>query len=306
MSKFTGARERELTTEFLRLKSQFLFVSHFCLVRRANEKGHVENLVGYARRNFLVPVPQVAGITELNERLENQCREELSRTVRGKDQPKQILLDEERAQMLPLPREGFDPARVATVSANSLSLVSFDRNEYSVPTECAHRELTVSAGIDEVRVLCGGQIVARHERCWERDKTFFNPVHYLAILERKPGALDFAKPLADWALPACFSTLRKRLETEFGRDGTRRYIRVLRLLEKSTLAELTAALERALEMNIHDAEAVRLILEQRRETPVDLFCLDGRPHLKSVRVDAPDLGAYGALCGTSANCEVPA
>jgi hypothetical protein len=124
---------------------------------------------------------------------------------------------------------------------------------------------------------------------------FYDPVHYLALLERKPGALDFAAPLVDWELPVCFGVPRRRLEAEFGGPGTRRFIKVLRLLEWASLADLTRAVERALELGAADADAVRLILERGREQPAGLFCLDGRPHLKLVGVPAPDLSAYTSL-----------
>ena len=295
VAKHTGPRERKLTDSFLRLKSHYLFSSHFCLVRRANEKGHVENLIGYARRNFMVPVPRAESFAALNVQLDAQCRGELARTVRGKELSKAALLDEERAQLRPLPQEEFDAAWTEPAQANSLSLVRFDRNDYSVPTASAHHKLTVSANIEQVRILCGTETVATHSRCWEKAKTFFEPIHYLALLEHKPGALDVARPLQHWMLPECLHTLRRRLEAEFEGDGTRRYIQVLRLLESCSLPELAAAVERALELGTHHHDAVRLILEQRREEPVGLFCLEGRPQLQSVRVAEPDLHSYAAL-----------
>ena len=96
-------------------------------------------------------------------------------------------------------------------------------------------------------------------------------------------------------MPVCFGVLRRRLEAEFGGPGTRQFIKVLRLLERADLAELTRAVERSLEPGVADADAVRLILEHRREEPAGLFCLDGRPHLKLVAVPTPDLGAYASL-----------
>jgi hypothetical protein len=137
--------------------------------------------------------------------------------------------------------------------------------------------------------------VAVHPRSWGREGVSYDPVHYLALLERKPGALDFAAPLEGWELPVCFGVLRRRLEAEFGGPGTRQFIKVLRLLEGASLPELTRAIERALELGTADADAVRLILEHRRERPAGLFCLDGRPHLKLVGVPAPDLSAYASL-----------
>jgi hypothetical protein len=273
-----------------------LFEPHFCLVRRPNEKGHVETLIGFARRSFLVPVPVVnGGLEPLNAHLERRCREDLTRRLWGKPAAKGALLDEERSSLLPLPPEGFVAARVEPRCVDSLSLVGFDANQYSVPTEFAHHPVTVIASVDTLRIVAGDRVAATHRRCWGREQVFYDPVHYLAVLERKPGALDFAAPLQGWELPVCFGVLRRRLEAEFGGPGTRQYIKVLRLLEQADPGELTRAVERALELGVADADAVRLILEHRRERPVGLFCLDGRPHLQSVAVPAPDLSAYASL-----------
>jgi transposase len=296
VARITGGRGRVVTREFQRLKSHHLFEAHFCRVRRPNEKGHVETLVGYARRNFLVPVPAVSGGLEpLNEQLERACREDLTRRLWGKPAVKADLLAEEQRALLPVPAEAFVAARVEPRGVDSLSLVGFDANQYSVPTEFAHHRATVIGAVDTVRIIVGDRQVAVHPRCWGREQVTYDPVHYLALLERKPGALDFAAPLAGWELPVCFGVLRRRLEAEFGGPGTRQFIKVLRLLEHASLAELTRAVERALELGTADADAVRLILEQRREQPVGLFCLDGRPHLKLVTVPTPDLGSYSSL-----------
>lgn len=138
-------------------------------------------------------------------------------------------------------------------------------------------------------------MVATHRRRWDRGQVTSDPVPYLALPEREPGAFDFAAPLADWDLPVCFGVLRRRPEAESGGPGTRRFIEVLRLLEHASLRELTRAVEAASERGAADADAARLILEHRRERPVGLFCLDGRPHLKLVRVPVPDPDAYRGL-----------
>ncbi|QDV36197.1 IS21 family transposase [Tautonia plasticadhaerens] len=296
VARITGSRDRRVTGEFLRLKSHYLFESHFCLVRRPNEKGHVETLVGFARRNFLVLIPVLHdGLEGLNARLEADCRSDLTRRLRGKPASKAELLAEERAAMLPQPAEAFVAARVEQPFADSLSLVRFDANDYSVPTQLAYRQVTAIGTVDLVRIVVGDRVVATHRRSWGREGVFYEPVHYLALLERKPGAFDFAAPLAGWELPVCFGVLRRRLEAEFGGPGTRQFIKVLRLLEHASLRELTRAVEAALELGTADADAVRLILEHRRERPVGLFCLDGRPHLKLVSVPVPDLDAYRRL-----------
>jgi transposase len=296
VAKILGSRDRKVTDAFLRLKSHHLFESHFCLVRRPNEKGHVETLIGFARRKFLVPVPLVnGGLASLNGELQRRCREDLTRRTWGKPTTKADRLDEERSSFLAIPSETFVAARVEPRRVDSLSLVSFDANQYSVPTEFAHHPVTVVASVDEVRVVAGDRLAAVHSRCWGREQVTYDPLHYLAVLERKPGALDFAAPLEGWELPVCFGVLRRQLEAEFAGAGTRQYIKILRLLEKSEPRELARAVGRALELGVADADAVRLILEHRREQPVGLFCLDGRPHLRSVVVPSPDLSAYASL-----------
>jgi len=296
VGKIVGDRERQVTKEFQRLKSHFLFQDHFCLVGRPNEKGHVERLLDFARRSYLVPVPQVRSLEELNAQLASACERDLSRTLRGKSGPKQVLLEEERQGFLrPIPSETFEAQRVEPGQADSLSLVRFDRNSYSVPTQYAYRPITVVATIDEVRLISGDEVVARHRRCWGQQQFFFDPLHYLALLERKPGGFDHARPFVNWELPVCFGILRRRLEAELGGLGTRQFIQVLRLLERHPLSALQHAVQQALEMGTAGADAVRLILEYQQEQPVGLFCLDGRPQLQLVRVSQTNVRAYQSL-----------
>jgi transposase len=293
ITKITGSRDRQLTREFLRLKSHYLFQSHFCLVRRANEKGKVENLVGFTRRNFLVPVPRVDSLEALNAELAVRCEADLQRTLRGKSGSKHELLAEDRAALLGLPEQPFDPRRVTQASACGLSLVRFDTNRYSVPVAHARRPITIVASVDQVRLVDAGRLIATHPRSWKRDQDVYDPVHYLALLEKKPGGFDHAKPLEAWGLPACFDQLRRLIEADG--LGTREYVRVLRLLETFSLEELTRAVEYALDIGVVDAAAVRVIAEHRKESPVGLFSLDGRPHLRLVNFEATDVSAYASL-----------
>jgi len=301
VARIVGKRERELTDAFLKLKSHFLFKSHFCLVRRPNEKGQVECLVGFTRRNFLVPLPRVDDFETLNTELEQECRSDLDRRLRGKTTTKAQRLQEERSAMLDLPRQSYEARRVEQRRSDSLSLVRFDGNSYSVPIAYAHRPVTVVAGIDEVRLVVDNHLVATHQRRWDKEYTAYDPIHYLALLERKPGALDFARPLDGWNLPGCFDLLRRRLEAQLDHKGTREYIKVLRLLEKTSIHELAEAVKQTLAIGAMSYDAVRVILQNRQERPVGLFCLDGRPHLKLVQVEAPDLGAYRALVAGGAS-----
>lgn len=290
-----GVKERRLTRGFLALKSHHLFDHRFCNVRRGNEKGAVEGMVKFTRGNFLVPVPQVRDLGELNAGLRQRCLEDRQRRVRGKREIKEVRFDEDLAAMLPLPAARFEGWRQQSTTVSSLSLVRFDDNDYSVPVAWAHHPVVAKGSCDEV-VLCSGfEEVARHRRVWDKEQVVFDPLHYLALLERKPGALDQARPLQGWVLPECFAVLRRRLEHERDGEGTREYIRVLRLLEKHPPGALRRAVESALRCGATSRDAIAQFLQPRESWRMTLFNLDGHPHLRGVKVQAPDVRAYSGL-----------
>lgn len=294
VAKVLGSRSRQLTGGFQQLLSHYLFDYHFCLVRRANEKGVAEGIVKFARLNFFVPVPQVRDFTELNAYLLAMCRADLSRKLRGKAMTKGQLLEEDRLASLPLPAAPFDACRTVSTIANSESLVRFDTNDYSVPVEYAHHPVVVKGYVDRVRVSCGRKAIAEHPRCWDREQQIFDPSHYLRLLEHKPGSLDHARPLEGWQLPECFGVLRRRLEAERD-DGTREYIRVLRLLEKHSLRELTAAVTKGLQMRAHIRDAIAQFLLPAEPWQQTTFRLDGREHLRGMKVATGEIAAYRQL-----------
>lgn len=295
VSAVTGTRARRLTQGFLQLQSHYCFAEHFCGVNRPNEKGAVEGTVKFARLKFFVPVPQVRDLDELNARLVEQCRWDLSRRLRGQTASKAALLEEDRAAFLPLPAAPFDACRKVHAQASPESLVRFDTNDYSVPTAYAHHKLLVKGYVDRVEVCCGERVVAQHARCWGREQEILEPVHYLALLERKPGALDFGRPFAEWNLPECFAVLRARLEHERGGEGTREFIQVLRLLSTHSLAEVTRAIERGLRCNALIRDAIAQFLIPQEDWRTTTFRLDGREHLRQVRVADTDVAAYAEL-----------
>jgi transposase len=292
-----GGRERRLTQGFLQLKSHYLFAHHFCRVARGNEKGVVEGLVKFTRLNFFVPVPQMRDFDELNACLRQRYLEDQQRRLRGQAGTKGQLLVEDQAAFLPLPPTRFEACRKVSTTASSLSLVRFDGNDYSVPVRWAHHPIVAKGDCREVSLCAEGQAVARHRRIWQDEQVSFEPLHYLALLEKKPGALDHARPLVGWTLPECFGLLRRRLEAEREGDGAREYIRVLRLLEKHSLPRLRRAVEKALAVGATSRDAVAQFLFPREDWRLSTFCLDGYPHLRQVRVAAPELSQYRELVG---------
>jgi transposase len=297
VAQILGVHRRKLTHAFLQMVSHYLFEPYFCTVRRGNEKGVVEGIVKYARLNFMVPVPQIRSLEEFNLTLIDSCRNDLKRRLRGKEGAKEDLFKQDQAAFLPLPAARFDACAKISTMASSLSLVRFDTNDYSVPAEYAHHPVVVKGYVNRIVISHKEKVIATHPRHWGKEGAFFQPVHYLAVLERKPGAFDHARPLKDWQLPECFALLRRRLEAfeKNHGEGTREYIRVLRLLERHSLPALTRAVKQALKFEVASRDAVAQFLLPNYNPRLTLFSLDGREHLKLVRVDKQDIGAYRDL-----------
>ena len=296
VSQIIGGNERRLTQGFCQLKSHYLFDHHFCRVRRPNEKGVVEAAVKYARLNYFVPVPEVADFGDLNLYLKQCCQENLEQRVRGAAGRKKEMLEEDRAAFLALPAQEFEACRRQSTTVSSLSLVRFDNNDYSVPVEYAHHPVVVKGFYNAVVVCHLNRTVAEHPRIWGREQVRFDPMHYLAVLEKKPGAWDHARPLRGWKLPECFEVLRRRLEAKYEQGGgMREYIRVVRLLEKHTLKEVEAAVEKGLGMGVLQRDGLAQFLYAQEQWEEGRFSLEGHPHLQGVRVQAPDISQYTEL-----------
>jgi hypothetical protein len=166
-----------------------------------------------------------------------------------------------------------------------------------VPVRFAHHPVVVKGYVDVVRICRHDQIIAAHTRRWGKEDIAFEPLHYLELLERKPGALDRAKPLKNWKLPESFQLLRKRLEEEAKAQGTREFIRVLRLLERHALHKVEKAIRQALRLRRCNRDVVAQYLYPDEPFVPPTFSLDGRQHLQGVYVAPPNLAAYTVLLG---------
>ena len=281
---------------FSELQSHDLFDARFGRPGKGNDKGKVEGLVGYARRNFFVPVPRFASWDALNLDLANKCRARRGRRLRRHTATIGERFARDRQALLPLPPVPYDACDQRSTRVTSLSLVRYRRNDYSVPTAYGHRAVVVKGDVDEVVIVCGSEEIARHRRSYDRDVLIFDPRHYLALLERKTGALDQAAPLVGWALPEEFLRLRRLLEARLGKPGTREYVQVLRLLEAFRLAHVRGAVRDALTLGVIGFDAVKHLTLCRIEHRPPQLDLAQYPHLPAARV-ANDRG--GGLPGAA-------
>ena len=213
VAKILGDGRRQRTRAFTELQSHYPFEDRFGRPGKGNDKGKVEGLVGYVRRNFLVPVPSFESFDALNAYLERRCLARMDARLRGHSESIGQRMERDLEALLPLPPVAYDACEKQAGRVSSLSLVRYRTNDYSAPVAYGHRDVLVRGYADEVVISCGSEVIARHHRSYELDDFVYDPIHYLPLLEKKTGALDQAAPLQGWALPEEFGTLRRLLES---------------------------------------------------------------------------------------------
>src|SRR6202035_4670117 len=149
------------------------FEDRFGRPGKGNDKGKVEGLVGYARRNFLVPIPVFESFEALNAHLLECCRRRMADCLRGHDGTIGERLERDLAALqTPLPAP-YDACEKVATTVSSLSLVRYRLNDYSVPTTYGHRDVLVRGYVHEVVISCGAKVIARHPRSYEREDFVF-------------------------------------------------------------------------------------------------------------------------------------
>ncbi len=288
-----GTRQR--ATLFSGFLSHYLFRDRYGRPGKGNDKGNAEGLVGYSRRNFMVPIPRFATWDAFNAYLEEQCHRRQADVLRGQSETIGERLTRDLAAMADLPAAPFDACDQTTGRVSSQALVRYKTNDYSVPVAYGHRDVWIRGYVDAVVIGCGGEIIARHPRCYDREDMVFDPVHYLPLIERKINALDQAAPLAEWDLPPEFATLRRLMEARMIKAGRREYVQVLRLLETFGIDDLHAAVKKALQLGAVGFDAVKhLVLCHVEKRPPKLD-LDIYPYLPRANVETTSTASYMAL-----------
>ena len=186
------AKKQEGYTE---LSAHYGFKALFCNPAEGHEKGLVEGLVGWARRNVLVPVPRVASLTELNETLLDRCQKYENHRIQGKPDTVGAMYRMEKDSLHPLPRYTFETAKCASVRVNAFSTVCFRTNRYSVPVAYVGRVVGIKAYPETIEVYSNGVRIAEHERCFGQYQSRYRLEDYLPLLEIRGRAFFNAAPV---------------------------------------------------------------------------------------------------------------
>ena len=286
---------RRHTPKFDELMSHYLFEARFGRPGKGNDKGKVEGLVGYVRRNFLVPIPRFDSFDSLNRYLAEHCQKRRDKKLKSHKETIGERFERDREKLLPLPVSPYDACDKVRTRVSSLSLVRYKTNDYSVPVAFDHRDVQINAYVHTVIIHCGTEEIARHKRSYEKEDYVFDPLHYLPLLEKKVGALDQAAPLQGWELPEEFLTLRRLLESRMGKKGKRQYVQILRLMETFHVEEVRCAIRESIRLQALSFDAVKhLMLCQIEQRPprLDLECY---PYLPKAQVQTTSATEYMEL-----------
>ena len=295
VARILGDGRRQRTRSFTELQSHYRFEDRFGRPGKGNDQGKVEGMVGYLRRNFLVPVPSFQSFEALNAHLEQRCLERMDAQLRGHTETIGQRMERDLESLLPLPTVSYDACDKQASRVSSRSLVRYKTNDYSVPLAYGHRDVLVRGYVAEVVISSGAEVIARHPRSYKKDDFVFDPIHYLPLLEQKTAALDQAAPLQGWDLPEEYATLRRLLEARMGRRGKREFVQVLRLLEHFSHQEVHLAVKDALRLGAVSFDAVKHLLLCRLEGKPPRLDLDLYPYLPRISVKTTSATDYMAL-----------
>ena len=300
VQKVLEGSNRQEQQSFIVFRSHYLFDSHFCTPGKGHEKGGVEHGVGFGRRNFMVPLPDVASFEKLNALLLQECLADDQRKVDGQEVIIGQAWELEKPHLRLLPERDFECCVVRPVVLNPYSQVEFETNRYSVPTDRAQRNLVLKAFPFRVDVLHLKEVIASHPRCYGRNQDIVDPLHYLPLLAQRPGAFHHAKPMRRWreTWPVAFEQLFSHLTEQWsdGR-GVREFIAVLQLCRRYPEPLVEQAVRQALVYGCGHADGVELCLHQLVNPDVRVPSLDlaGSPAWAALGTQPLNLQRYDQL-----------
>lgn len=288
-------KEREFNARFLECSSHYLFEIDACTPSAGWEKGQVERQVGTLRKRIFIPRLRFSTFEELNGHLRERVIANAKTAPHPDMHEKSIYAAyEEEREFLVKAALPFDAFISQEVRVSSQCLVNFDRNRYSVPCAYANRTVQRRAYANHVRFYAEGRLIADHKRIFGRDATLCDPLHYLPLLDRKPGALRNGRPFREWVLPPGLQGLREALEGI--RGGDRQLAGILSAIPQYGEEAVNVACELALEVGLTSKDAVLNILCRATE---DIPALDIAPpeHLRLSHPPTANCTGYELLLG---------
>ena len=278
---------------YLDLAAHYGFHPVACAVRKGNEKGRVENGVGYIKKNFLngLQIPSFAALQPAAE----LWRDTVANVrIHGETQRKPLdLFALENPRLQPLPVVPYDPGVIRPISANSCACVVLDTNRYSVPHLYASQKLTLKLYPRELKLYHLEKLIAFHQRSYERRQLIRNPDHIKELQQQRLKAREQTLLLSFVALSPLAETYLRQLELK--RLNTLHHVqKIVALGELYGPHKIGRALQDALQFEAYGCEYIANILEQRErhEGPPTALHLTRRQDLLDLDLPPADLTAY--------------
>lgn len=263
-------KRREEQESYTRFRSYYSFESVFCNPGQGHEKGGVEGLVGYIRRNHLVPIPKVATLTDLNEDLLRACQAYGAHRIHGRSETVGELFAGEHGRLVPLPSHPYSNVHVTQGRIDKFSTVVIDRNRYSTPTRYVGLVVKVAVTVDRVTIVYGTKTIAEHGRQFGENHWVLELDHYLELLSRRPYAFPSARPVrasrASW--PESYERLLSRFQERLGlTKGVKEFITVLLLGRTHDPQAVQAAVDQALAQGLSSSDGIIHLLNHAVSPP---------------------------------------
>lgn len=295
VQKVIKGRNRIEQESYQKFKAYHNFQSRFCTPGEGHEKGGVEGLVGFARRNYMVPVPGAPNLEALNQQILEECLSYGTHKIDGRSETVNELFEAEKGTLLENPGSPFSNIQVYDGKADKYATVIVDKNRYSVPTRYAGLKMRVLLYADRIEIYYGSKRLSSHERLYGNNKWSLAPEHYLELIQQRPMAFNSARPIRQWRQnwPQVLEQLFSRFCAAQGEtNGTKDFISVLMLYQHHNADEMEAAIDLALQSHISYSEGVKHLLIYANSKDIEQAPLDGWSSLPT-----PDLDAYAPLGG---------
>jgi transposase len=292
VQKILRGRNRREHESFVNFRGYHSFEARFCNPAQGHEKGGVEGIVGYARRNYLVPIPEAESLDALNQDLLTRCVQYGDHHIAGRPHAVHVLFDQERPHLLSVPEPRFRNVQSLSVKVDKYATIRVDHNRYSVPTDYVGFTVQAVLEAEQIRVYYAQKEVASHQRVYGKDRWILTVWHYVKLVQQRPQAFDSARPIKQWrkCWPSSLEALLKRFCHSQGHSrGIKDFIEVLLLYREYPAGDVEAAIELALEYHLSASAGVKHLLVHSGPEP----SIDSLSEWTSL--PAADISKYGQL-----------
>ena len=297
VQKIFKGKDRRLQESYDRFRAYYNFSPLFCNPGQGHEKGGVEGLVGYARRNYMVPIPKADTLEQLNEELLEACTAYGDCRIAGREHRVNELYEQEKRHLIALPDLPFGNLQTVSGKINKYATVVVDKNRYSAPTRYVHCKVNVVLHVDRVEIFYDNKKIASHDRLFSNNQWSLDPDHYLELIQQRPQAFHSARPIRQWrsSWPDCLERLLELFVKKQGdTKGIKDFISVLMLYKDYDATAIEAAVEKALAANAGSSDAVtHMLIHRHAQAAADFGSLNNWH-----RFPPPDVSVYHQIGGT--------